>query len=350
MIVREVSERLASRHDVIVVSAAVGQTTGVERRGRLTIYRLPSIRPIEVFGVPYTIPTGPHLGAARAAVASCDVIHVHGSLYAQSMLGAMLARTRRVPLIITEHVGWVPYPSAVLRLVQRIAWRTVGRAVLSRAAGAITYNQRVTDWMRAQRPALPVESIPNGVDSERYRPATADERRQLRERLGLPIDRVLALTVGRDVPKKQLGALRAWPRTSHVLVTCGNTLPDTAGVHSLGEIPGAQMPDVYRACDFLVHAGVGEGFPLAIQEAMACGLPAAVLWDEAYAAAVRPDTVLAANDLESLRRASETLASDRATRDALGRTALEYTAAEWSWHRTVERHEAAYQHALTRIA
>ena len=345
VIVREVSERLAARHDVVVVTAAVGEATGVEHRGRLTIHRLPSIRPIERFGVPYTVPTGPLLRDACAAVASCDVVHVHGSIYAQSLIGARLARARKAPLFITEHVGWVPYASVMLRAVQSVAWRSVGQVVLSGATGAITYNQRVMDWMQLQRPALPVESITNGVDLEQYRPADAAERRGLRDKLGLPSNQVLALTVGRDVPKKQLGALRSWARRSHTLVTCGSALPSGEGVHALGEVPGARMPDVYRACDFLVHAGVGEGFPLAVQEAMACGLPPAILWDEAYAAAVRPDAVVPASSLDELQRAAELLATDASARDASGARARAYAAAEWSWDRTVDRYEAAYVRA-----
>ncbi|MHB1776950.1 MAG: glycosyltransferase [Acidimicrobiales bacterium] len=43
-----------------------------------------------------------------------------------------------------------------------------------------------------------------------------------------------------------------------------------------GELTDAEMADLYRSCDALVHPYRGEGFGLPIAEAMACGLPVVV--------------------------------------------------------------------------
>ena len=45
-------------------------------------------------------------------------------------------------------------------------------------------------------------------------------------------------------------------------------------VHDLGPQKQADLAELYRSVDLLILPSVGEGYPLVIQEAMACGLPA----------------------------------------------------------------------------
>ena len=71
------------------------------------------------------------LGDAIRALASADVVHAHGALYAGSIHAARLARRDRVPLVVTEHVGFVDYRSRLVNAVESAAWAMVGDRVIS---------------------------------------------------------------------------------------------------------------------------------------------------------------------------------------------------------------------------
>jgi glycosyltransferase involved in cell wall biosynthesis len=109
-------------------------------------------------------------------------------------------------------------------------------------------------------------------------------------------------------------------------------------VIDLGLLPYPVMPDVFAAADFIVHPATGEGFPVAIQEGMAAGLPIVLLWDRGYVGSVDRDAVTAVDSLSDLALAAQALTSDEARRTELGKISREYAVQNWSWEKTVEHH------------
>jgi len=344
-IAQELARGFALRHEVVVVSTSWHGRSGVAVEDGATIHRLPSWHGAETRGVPYAMPVGPGALQAAAALRSCDVLHAHGCLYSTTML-AFLARRPQVPVFVTEHVGFVSYSSQLLNTVQRMAWASIGDAVVGRSAKVIAYNSRVRDWLAARFGERAVAFITNGVDTTRFHPSTPTERGAARERLGLPAGDVLALFVGRAAQKKNLDAVLRYAATEYRLVVCGaaRTLPGS--VINLGAVPHATMSDVFAAADFLLHPAIGEGFPVAIQEAMASGLPVAVLWDSGYSGSVDRDAVMAADSLDDLGRAAITLAASHEAREAFGRRAREFAVRHWSWDATVNRYLDLFQAAM----
>ena len=98
------------------------------------------------------------------------------------------------------------------------------------------------------------------------------------------------------------------------------------------------MPDVFAAADFLLHAATGEGFPVTVQEAMASGLPVALLWDSGYVGSVDRDALVAVDSLEDLGQAAARLAVAPELRAELGHRAREFALRNWNWDSTVERY------------
>jgi glycosyltransferase involved in cell wall biosynthesis len=133
-----------------------------------------------------------------------------------------------------------------------------------------------------------VRFIPNGVDTSRFRPGSAEESRWSPPP-GWPAGGPLVVTVGRLVPAKGLDVLfRAWRRVSAgapgarlVIVGDGplraeceaaTTKLDLSGsVAFLGARP--DVPEILRRSDLYVSASRTEGMSNALLEALASGLP-----------------------------------------------------------------------------
>jgi D-inositol-3-phosphate glycosyltransferase len=100
---------------------------------------------------------------------------------------------------------------------------------------------------------------------------------------------------------------------------------------------------LYGCADFLVHAAIGEGFPLAVQEALACGLPVVLLWEPGYAASITREAVLACNSLDELSRAVRRLAGDAPLRTSLSRRGRREAEERWSWEATARSYAEVYR-------
>ena len=322
----------------------------------MVVFRVPAIHTTERFGVPYPVPMGETLSAAKRALTSVDLLHAHGALYATSIHAARLARRRMVPFVVTEHVGFVEYGNPLVNAVEALAWATIGNRIVAQSNALTTYNSRVQEWLGKRYPSTKVKFIGNGVDTATFRPRTDAERIALRREFGLPDDRPLVLFAGRDSEKKNLGSVLQFTRDDYHLVVCGATRGlQGDNLTDLGLVPYSRMSALFACVDVMVHASTGEGFPLAMQEAMASGLPLAVLWDPGYAAWLDRSVIAACDSIGELGSAVRTLAVDAGSRDRLSRAGREWTERRWSWDATVDAYEKLYtsvthtKHASTAV-
>lgn len=349
VMVQNLAQGLARSHEVVLVSSGWNGQRGESREAGVTVHRLPALHITERFGVPYPVPWGAGIRRAIRALSSVDLLHAHGALYASSILGAFIASRKGIPLVLTEHVGFVTYRRELINSVERAAWNVIGDRTV-RSAGLITvYNTRVQAWLQARFPAVPVRYIGNGVDTALFRPRPAAERAEIRRRLGLPLDQVLGLFVARASEKKNLDAVLEIPREGFHLVVCGAQRDlRSPGLTDLGVVPYARMPELFGCVDLMVHASDGEGLPLAVQEGIASGLPVALLWDEGYEGWIPRDAVAAFASLPDLGAAIRRLAASPETRKRLSARARAWAEQKWSWNETVAQYESLYGEALSR--
>ena len=343
IVVWNLARGLAKRHEVTIVTSAIGGMEGTSVEDGLTILRTPAFNPTERFGIPYPIPSGRGLSAAVRSLASVDVVHAHGALYAGSIHAARLARQHGVPLVVTEHVGFVQYPSRIVNAVEAAAWGTIGDRVIASTSVLATINTRIQRWLADRYPSTDIRFIGNGVDTTRFQPRPSVERSEMRRTFGLPDDRPLVLFAGRDSDKKNLDAVLRIPRDDFHLVVCGAQRGlEAAGLTDIGIVPYHQMPRLFASVDVMVQASTGEGFPLVVQEALASGIAIAILWDGGYDSSLDRNVVAACDRVDQIGDAVRSLATNDALRHRLSRDGRAWAERHWSWDATAEAYEAVY--------
>lgn len=302
-------------------------------------------------GVPYPLWSPKALRMAARAARTADVLHLHDCLYLPNLAAYAAARLARRPVLVTQHVGMVPYRNPVLRALLSAAYRVLGRIVLGGASQVVFVSDSVRRYFQGfVRFRSPPLLVGNGVDTAVFRPVDSARRQALRAELGVPEAAPLLLFVGRFVEKKGLPALRELaarlPQARWIFAGWGALDPERWSLPNVAVLrgrSGAQLAPLYQAADLLVLPSVGEGFPLVVQEAMACGTPALVGSDTA---AGWPDAagLLLAEDAEGADVVARwearlrQLTGDPGGLASLRERVARYAAANWSWELCAARY------------
>jgi glycosyltransferase involved in cell wall biosynthesis len=234
---------------------------------------LPCANPTEVLtGLPMPIPGPRALAALWRAVGQADALVIHDALYVTSIAGMAMARLRCRRVVLVQHIAAIPFASRLMRGMMRLANALVTRPMLALADEAVFISATVRADLLGEPPSRPAHLLFNGVDHAVFHPDGPVERPVAGSKV--------CLFVGRFVEKKGLSILhalaRARPDLTVLMAGAGPIDPARwalPNVHVSGPKTATELAALYRGADVLLLPSVGEGYPLVIQEAMACGCP-----------------------------------------------------------------------------
>ena len=231
-------------------------------------------------GLPMPIPGLRAVWKLFGAVRSSDAVIINDALYVTSILAMLFAKASGRPILLIQHIAGIAFAGRILRGLMRGANVVVTRPMLAVADHLVFISDVVRRELIGEPAHRSFDLLFNGVDSTIFYPGPVPDRNVVKYNFRIPVDAKLAIFVGRFVEKKGLAVLRALatlrPDLEFAAVGDGPIRPERwnlANVHVLGRQPQDSIAALFRAADLLILPSVGEGFPLVIQEAMACGLP-----------------------------------------------------------------------------
>jgi glycosyltransferase involved in cell wall biosynthesis len=304
--------------------------------------------------------------AALALERRADIVHLHG-FSTKSLLVVALARLLRRKIVVKLTSVGHDDPMSM-----RARGGRVFRS-FSHADRFVAVSPRFeASYRDAGLPPDKFRLIPNGVDLDRFRPATDADRMYLRRQLGLPVDSPIVLFVGFFSHEKCPDLLfDAWtdtfdsaPKSSLVIVGASQSdyyeidpaMADRVRADSvrLGCADRLQLVEhtssieqYYRAADIFVLPSKREGLPNALLEAMACGLPSIVSRLPGVTDSVVTDGVdgvlVEPGDRRALAASLRTLLADAGERVRIGQSARRAVTARFSLAETAAAYLTLYR-------
>lgn len=215
-----------------------------------------------------------------------DIIHCHTPV--GGALGRLAARKTRkkngTKVIYTAH-GFHFFKGAPLK--NWLLYYPMEKLCSYFTDVLITINKEDYNLARKRMKAKQVEYVPGvGIDTEKFTLAAGD-RSVIRKQINIPDNKILLVSVGELSTRKNheivIRALENISDVYYIIIGKGQKeeylekLVRELNLSERVKLLGYRenINEIYSACDVVVFPSLQEGLPVALMEAMACGLPVA---------------------------------------------------------------------------
>ena len=277
-----------------------------------------------------------------------DAVHLQDCLYPINMMVFFLSKLLGRPVLITQYAKFIPYRQRYKRMLQTLAYHTVGRLMFSMADRVVFITQNVRDNMRYINPKKLHEVVPLGVDTDFYSPISPAERTQMRERLSGNSVTPIILFVGRMVERKGVHLIRSLieKHKEWHWILVGRPDDFNPGEWQLPNltyfqfISDNELHKLHASADLLVHPSFGEGITLTALESLASGTPVLISEESLYDVQEQDRDLFFPVELDSNSIEENILRalSDREKLEDLRARCRDYALNHLSWKKMVERY------------
>jgi glycosyltransferase involved in cell wall biosynthesis len=319
-----------------------------ERRGALTVYRVPCIRFDQSYCRMWEMPLYLLLALPLALWLRMrrrySLNHTH-FIFPDGALALLLKVLTGLPCIITAHGSDVPdYNPDRFRLAHRLL-APFWRGIVASAATIACPSESIKQLIQQQYSPARTVIVPNGIDVTRFSPHQPKSRRIL----------VVTRMFERKGVQYLLHALSSFTSDYEVhIVGDGPYLPVLKGHVDTTDIDvtfwgfldnqSSEIRELYETSSIFVFPSESENFPIVLLEAMAAGLAIVTTSGTGCAEVVGDAAMLVApRDSDGIGRSLETLVSQPELIEALGTRARRRLEERFSWKNVAEQYQRIYQ-------
>lgn len=344
-------------HEVFII--APDQPHSKDRKG---VIRLVSVRVMKSPDIWWALEV-PQPALFKIGNLEFDIIHGHsgGPI---SFLGWQLAYLHNIPFIETYHTSWknyrhyFPYPELFkVGVIKKLT------AFFNNDCDAvITPSVKTKNELLHDGVTKPIYVVPSGIFPEKF---ANQKKGYLHEKLAIPSDKKIALTVGRLHKEKSIDflikafALAMRTRTDTVFVIIGDgqkkdelhQLATSLGiadhVYFAGAVAYNAMPKIYADADLFIFASQSETQGMVIYEAFASGLPVLAVEDVVFETVIKngKNGFVVKKDITVFAHKLTDLLNNHPLRSKLSRQGIE-SAKEFSVTFTTRVLEQVYQEVI----
>jgi len=272
------AEELAKRgHKVTLISSNFPKYKNKFVRNKVKYLKGNVLLRMEKIGLP--IPLFFLTKNMKNAIKEADIVHIHDSLYPSSYQITRYAKKHNKKIILTQHIGFVDYHGFFYRTLSKIVYKTMAKKIIDYSKKIIVLNNKVKeDIFSIEASTGKIYTLPNGVDTNLFKPITQKKKKELRKKYNLALNKPIILFVGRLVAVKAFERLfEARDKDYLILFVGGGEIPENMkndkSVKFIGEIDQEKVSEFYQLSDVFCLPSKSEGFPLSVLEAMATNIP-----------------------------------------------------------------------------